>query len=100
MSAKIPQWVTKTKIEYDNNPKVEYQNLQEGNNEVEIDMTKPCEEIEGKFNKRMKYYLINGKILTVPMGLDRQIIERLAQGITKFTILRIGKEKDSRYKVL
>lgn len=96
---KVPKWV-ETKKEYnDEHPQDEYQTLQEGNTLVEIDLTFSPIEVAGKFNKRMKYLLTNGKFLTVPMGLDRQIIDKLANGENKFTITRIGKEKDSRYKV-
>lgn len=105
MSTKQPQWLKQKEEYYDKNPQQSFFKIEEGNNEIEIDMTYspvvvPTTDKEKYPNDRIKYLLTNGVYLTVPIGLDRQIVQALMAGKTKINIVRIGTGKSSRYKVM
>jgi len=103
------EWIKKRAEQYAQNPKTSnYQVLVQGLNKIEIDMSIPPTEAlstyknerTGKFPTKTTYTLIGGKLLTVPEGLDREIVAKLMEGITAITINRIGTEKQTRYQVV
>jgi hypothetical protein len=101
MSAKIPSWIVEKQKNYEENPKQEFVTFPENKTvSIEIDITIPAEEIDGKFNKRMKYTLKDGKKMTIPLGFDRVLVEKMMLGQTKFTIFRSGKDKETRYSIV
>lgn len=97
----IPKWVKEKKKYNDENPSSEYVNFPENKiTKVEINITIQPEIIEGKFNKRVLYTLIDGKKMTVPQGFDRLIVEKLMLGQTILQILRTGLDKQTRYSIV
>ncbi len=102
-------WLQKRADNYLQNPKTsKFFTLAQGVNVVEIDVDVPPAEAKstyknektGEYPVKTTYTLKNGLFLTVPEGLDREIVAKLVNGETKITIVRNGVEKNTRYQVV
>lgn len=108
-NAKIPEWVKNRQTEIDKQQKKwQEQNAMffkfpQGETQIFVDMQVPPVSKISKFGNIQWIYQVkvNGEIkkISVNVILDRAIIQALSEEINPMTIIRTGKEKDTRYSI-
>ena len=102
MSQKIiPKWVQERKQKLAQE-QLQYFKIPVGETEITVDMDVVPEEREGDYSKQFVYaVIVKGQKwkLSASEYLDKMIIEALSQEINRFTLIRKGIGKKTRYNI-
>lgn len=99
---KIPEWIQKRSERHASEPESEYFKIPEGETVILVNEQQAPEEIKGKFGDQAIYEIfIEGEKqkLSASRRLDRLIIKALMNGMNPMTLVRVGKEIDTRYAI-
>jgi len=83
----------------------EFYNWRKGENKFQIIVSEPMREIDGKFGKQ-KIFAAKAGEETVDLAINvkspvyRIVLRGVAEGKTKFNILKSGDGKDTKYELL
>ena len=97
----IPKWVQERK-QLIAQEQLQYFKIPVGETTITVDVDVVPEEREGDYSKQYVYAVaVNGETwkLSASEYLDKMIIEALSQGINRFTLVRKGTGRKTRYSI-